>query len=269
MSSSKAIISLQKQNDGMFTSLSARNISFERTVIPEGVNEEEHLKILQDENGKLKQVIADNKPQPPPPQPKQEKKKPDVPVCKSKDDGNNGNNGDNGNNGNNGDNEQEETYEEPVKKFDTIVNMEEFKRAFFNGDYVVFGEQIKLNPLKFYKVSYKFDSDKDGVPDFSAKNLLKGFVRNFDDYRKYFMICFRCWKNQHDVKYKYDSYWIVNTNEPIPNVIGNLAEDFDFVEMTDIDYFIEQIKKLPESGLDSEEPVWIDEYTCIGESYVH
>lgn len=258
MSSNKAIIGLQKQNDGMYSSLTSRNISFERTVIPEGVGEEEHLKMLQEENSKLKQVINDNKP---PPQPKQEKKKPDVQAPQSKketkpkeDDGE-------------GDDGEEETYEEPVKKFDTIINMEELKRAFFNGDYMVFEEQIKTHPLKFYKVSYKYDSDKDGAPDFSAKNLLKGFVRNFDDYRKYFMICFRCWKNKFEIKYMYDSFWIVNTNEPIPNIIGSLAEDFDFAETSDIDYFISQIKKLPES--DTDEPIWINEYTCIGESYVH
>ena len=255
MSSNKVIIGLQKQNDGIYTSLIARNITFERTVIPDGVEEEEHLKMLQDENSKLKQVINDNKP---PSQPKQEKKKPDVQApkkeTKPKEEDNEGD-------------DEEEIYEEPVKKFDTITNMEELKRAFFNGEYMVFDEQIKSHPLKFYKVSYKFDSDKDDVPEFSAKNLLKGFVRNFDDYRKYFMICFRCWKNQHATKYKYDSFWIVNTNEPIPNIIGSLAEDFDFVETTDIDYFISQIKKLPES--ESDEPVWINEYTCIGESYVH
>ena len=73
MSSSKVIIGLQKQNDGMFASLTARNIPFERTIIPENVGEEDHIKILQEENSKLKKVINDNKP---PPQPKQEKKKP-------------------------------------------------------------------------------------------------------------------------------------------------------------------------------------------------
>jgi len=256
MTSNKEIIGLQKQNDGMYSSLASRNIPFERTVIPEGGGEEKHLKMLQEENSKLKQVINDNKP---PPQPKQEKKKPGVQALQSKKETKP--------KGEDEDNGDEETYEEPVKKFDIIVNMEELKRAFFNGDYIVFEEQIKSNPLKFYKVSYKFDSDKDGVPDFSAKNLLKGFVRNFDDYRKYFMICFRCWKNQHTLKYKYDSFWIVNTNEPIPNVIGSLAEDFDFLKTTDIDDFINQIKKLPES--ESDEPIWINEYNCIGESYVH
>lgn len=255
MASNKAIIGLQKQNNGMFASLSARNIPFERTIIPDDVGEEEHLKMLQEENGKLKQIINDNKP---PPQPKQEKKNPEVhaPQSKKETKPKDDNVGD-----------EEETYEEPVKKFNTIANMEELKRAFFNGDYMIFEEQIKSHPFKFYKVSYKFESDKDGAPDFSAKNLLKGFVRNFDDYRKYFMICFRCWKNQYEAKYKYDSFWIVNTNEPIPNIIGSLVEDFNFVETTDIDDFINQIKKVPESDLD--EPVWINEYTCIGESYVH
>lgn len=41
----------------------------------------------------------------------------------------------------------------------------------------------------------KTDKNEEEEEIFSAKNLLKGFVRNFDDYRKYFMICFRCWKD--------------------------------------------------------------------------
>ncbi len=257
MSSNKAILGLQKQNDGIYSSLTARGIQFERIVIPEGINEEEHLNLLKEENTKLKEVSNANKP---PPQPKEEKKKPEPTQTqsqpkkesKSKD----------------GDEEDdEETFEEPVKKFDTITNMEDLKRAFFSGDYETFEFQIKVHPFKFYRVGYKYDSDKDGVPDFSAKNLLKGFVRSFDDYRKYFMVCFRCWKNQHESKYKYESLWIVNTNEKISNIIGSMEEDFIFNETTDIDDFIRGIKKLPES--DSEEPVYIDGFTCIGESYVH
>lgn len=248
---SKLIISLQKQNNGMFSSLNSRNINFERVFIPENTTEEEHLKLLQEENDKLKIVINENKP---PQLPKQEKKKPVIQQAKDKI-------------SKNEDNDNEETYEDPIKKFDTITNMEEIKRAFFNGDYMFFEEQIKLHPLKFYKVNYKYDSDKDKMPDFSAKNLLKGFVRNFDDYRKYFMICFRCWKNKHEIKYKYESLWIVNTSESIQNVIGSLADDFDFIEETNIDEFINKIKKLHD--IESDEPIWIDDYTCIGESYVH
>jgi len=81
MTSNKEIIGLQKQNDGMYSSLASRNIPFERTVIPEGGGEEKHLKMLQEENSKLKQVINDNKP---PPQPKQEKKKTGVQALKEK-----------------------------------------------------------------------------------------------------------------------------------------------------------------------------------------
>lgn len=68
MSSNKAILGIQKQNDSIFASLMAKNIQFERTFIPEGVDEQEHLKLLNEENEKLKEVIKANKP---PPQPKE------------------------------------------------------------------------------------------------------------------------------------------------------------------------------------------------------
>lgn len=143
--------------------------------------------------------------------------------------------------------------------------MEDMKRAFFGGDYGVFEEQLKLHPFKLYKVNYKYNSDKDGVPEFSAKNLLKGFVRNFDDHRKYFMICFRCWKSQDKNEYKYDSLWIVNTNEPIQNIVGKVCDDFEFEETFEFDDFVSGIKKLPET----DELVFTNGYTCIGETYVH
>ena len=248
--SSKAILGIQKQNDSIFTSLLAKNILFERIVIPEGVEEQEHLKLLNEENVMLKEVVKANKP---PPQLKEVK-----PIVESKPN-------ESKTKENKDDDEEDEIYEEPVKKFDTITNMEDMKRAFFGGDYGVFEEQLKLHPFKLYKVGYKYNSDKDGVPEFSAKNLLKGFVRNFDDYRKYFMICFRCWKSQDKNEYKYDSFWISNTNEPIQNIIGSLWEDFEFEETSELDNFINMIKKIPETN----EPEYVNGFTCIGESYVH
>ena len=255
MSSNKAILGLQKQNDGIYSSLNARGIHFERIVIPEGTNEDEHLNLLKEENSKLKEVANANKP---PPQPKEEKKKPEQTQSQPKKESKPKDNDEE---------DDEKTFEEPVKKFDVITNMEDLKRAFFSGDYNTFETEIKAHPFKFYKVGYKYDSDKDGVPDFSAKNLLKGFVRSFDDYRKYFMVCFRCWKHKSETKFKYESLWIVNTNEKLSNIIGSMEEDFIFNEATEIDNFILDIKKLPET--DSEEPVYFGEYTCIGESYVH
>ena len=251
MSTNKEIIGLQKQNDSIYNSLVSKGIEFERMIVTDGLEEQEHLKLLREENSKLKELAKANKP-PPVEKPKEEKK-PVQPQVKteSKED--------------NKEDDDDEKYEEPVKKFDTITNMDELKRAFFNGDFGVFEEQIKSHPFKFYKVGYKYNSDKDGVPEFSAKNLLKGFVRNFDDYRKYFMICFRCWKQQDQSLYKYESLWIVNTNASIQDVIGSVSEDFEFEETTDLEQFIGQIKKLPES----DEPVYINGYTCIGESFVH
>jgi len=256
MSTNKAILGLQKQNDGIYSSLTNRGIQFERTTIPSGIDEETHINLLKEENMKLKEVANANKP---PPQPKEEKKPTQsLPQSQPKKESKSKDKEEE-------DGDEEETFEEPVRKFDTITNMEDLKRAFFNGDFELFETQVKTHPFKFYKVGYKYDSDKDGAPDFSAKNLLKGFVRSFDDYRKYFMICFRCWKYQHDTKYKYESFWIVNTNEPIHNIIGSTEEDFVFEEVVDIDNFISNIKKLP----DSDDDVFVNEYACIGESYVH
>ena len=259
MSSSKAIIGLQKQNDSIFDSLVAKNIQFDRIVIIDGIDEQEHLRLLSEENTKLKEIVKANKPIPqvkevksPLQQQQQQQQHSDVKPKEKKEEKNDND-------------EEDEVYEEPVKKFDTITNMEDMKRAFFGGDYGVFEEQLKLHPFKLYSVGYKYNSDKDGVPEFSAKNLLKGFVRNFDDYRKYFMICFRCLKALDKNEYKYDSFWISNTNEPIQNIIGSVWEDFEFEETIRLDDFIDQIKKIPET----DEPVYINGYTCIGESYVH
>lgn len=258
MSSSKAIKGLQKQNDSIYSSLVAKNIQFDRFTIPEGTEEQEHLRLLNEENIKLKDVVKANKPPPQPKESKPTESKPtesksteskSKPKEKKEDD------------------EEDEVYEEQIKKFDTITNMEDMKRAFFGENYDFFEEQLKSYPFKLYNVSYKYNSDKDGVPEFSAKNLLKGFVKKFDDYRKYFMICFRCWKSQDKNEYIYDSFWIANTNEPIKNIIGSMWDDFDFEETFKLDEFVDKIKKL--FNPETDEPVYTDGFTCIGESYVH
>jgi len=242
---SNKLLGLQKQNESIYSSLVSRNILFERTIIPEEISEEEHINLLNEENNKLKECVKNNKP---PPQPKKEKQKQEEQPQKKKKEVKE-------------DEEEEENYEEPIQKFDTITNMEELKRAFFNNDYEIFESQLKNNQFKYYKANYKYNSDKDGAPEFLAKNLLGGFVRNFDDYRKYFMICFRCFKlDSEEVKYEYNSLWIVNTNEPINNVIGNIFwEYFDFEELNDIDNFILDFKKIND----------LENTNCIGESYVH
>jgi len=245
MSTNKQIQAIQKQNNSIYMCLTARNIVFERIIINENMDEFEQIKLLNEENIRLKEVVKANKPIQ---QLKEEEKKiENIAINKNENENEN------------------KDYEEPIIKFDTITNMENIKRAFFNGEYELFEKQIKLNPFKFYIVDYKYNSDKNNAPDFSAINLLKGFIRNFDNYRKYFMICFRCYQYQNKNEYKYKSLWIVNTNEPIKNIIGSIWDDFIFEETFDSDNFIKMIKKLPQT-MEKENN---DIFTCIGEVYVH
>lgn len=74
----------------------------------------------------------------------------------------------------------------------TVCDLEEIKRAFFSKEYDTAFGLLKEQNLKFYKASYKYTSDNDNKPDFIAKNLVGGFVRNLEDFSKYFLVCFRC-----------------------------------------------------------------------------
>ena len=50
---STKLITIQKQNDSIWSSLEAKNIQFIRSVIPEDINESEHIQILTEENNRL------------------------------------------------------------------------------------------------------------------------------------------------------------------------------------------------------------------------
>lgn len=249
----KTLENLQKQNNSIYNNLISRNIPFERNIIEQNIDIEEQIKILTDENNRLKETVKNNKPPPPTtPLPKtlpQQNNKPK--EIKE----------------NNEEEDEEEYNKEPIKKYNTITNMEELKRAFFSNDNIIFEEQLRQHNFKFYKGNYKYNSDKDGAPEFSARNLLKGFVRSFDDYRKYFMICFRCWKNSTNndsITYEYNSYWIVNTTENIRD-ITDVCDDFEFEEI-DIDVLISCIQKTNFEENDNTEE---ENIKCIAESYVH
>lgn len=242
MSLSHKINSIGKQNESIYNGLKAKGIEVERDIIPEGSDEETTWSILTAENNKLKELAKQTKPAPQPKEPKvaQPVQTP-KPTPKKEED----------------DEIDEDEVEPPKPKFDCITNMEDIKRAFFNKDYDIAKTMILAQPFKFYEVNYKYNSDKDGAPDFVARNLLKGFVRNFDDYRKYFMICFRCHKVGSN--YEYKSKWIVNTNEQVSIVIGTLYDDFEFTDISsEIEDFVKSMEKLDENteGL-------------IGEAYVH
>lgn len=225
---------LMKQNEAIYNSLKNKNVIGldELLLLTDTMSLEQKLEILITNNNRLKELSKQNKPLP---QPKPEKQQ--VVIEKQEDD-------------------DEDQYVEPQKKFDCLTNMEDMKRAFFGGEYDKFDEIVKQHDFRLYNVNYKYSSDKDGAPTFSAKNLVGGFVRNFDDLRKYFMICFRCFKQ--DNAYTYPSYWIVNSHEPLQNIIGSLYDDFEFSEVTDKEEFYKNINKINS-----------DNENLVTENYVH
>lgn len=251
---SKQIINLQKQNDGIYKSLTSKGITFNRVNISPEDSEEIQLQKLSEENTELKKISNANKP--PPVQkesvPKEEKPKVVQQAKKPKKDDD--------------DDESDQEIEEK-KKFTTIANMESMKISFFGNDYAEFKRLAKSEPYLFFKVSYKYNSDKDGVPTFNAKNLIKGFVKSFDDQRKLFMNCFRCYQTQSSPsKYEYVGFWIVNTLDPLNEVISDTIENFEMIkisEETNIDTFLSQMEKLV---LDENEEL---PNGCIEEAYVH
>ena len=74
------------------------------------------------------------------------------------------------------------------------------------------------------------------------------------------MICFRCYK-KNDINYDYPSYWIVNSIDPIENIIGSIYEDYIFEEVKDLDKFLLDIRKIKEDEYESN--------SLIGETYLH
>jgi hypothetical protein len=243
------IQNLTNQNNAIYNSLCAKNIAFTRSEINDNMSVEEMIDILTIENKALKELSKNNKPV----QVKEPKKQPIVQNETKKCDGDED------------ENNKEESYEDPVKKFSTITNLEDIKRAFFNGEYEQFETLIKTQVgLKYYFATYNYASDKDGCPEFIAKNLVKGFVRNLDDFRKYFIIAFRCFSRKEEgiKKYSYPSLWILNSNDGLGNIIGSLYEDFTFVEEMDISLFLREFRKI---NVDNEN----DDTNLLDEAYLH
>jgi hypothetical protein len=238
MSNQKQILNLRKQNDGIITSLKSKGIdmNLDEYKLEDGIEEELVLNMIKKENDYLKQLARLNKP----PAPVKEKVIVKEKVKEKE--------------------LEEESYEDPVKNYSCITNMEDIKRAFFNNEYEKFEKMISEHNFKFLYADYKYSSDNDGKPDFIARNLLRGFVRQFDDYRKYFMIGFKCYTNETGDKYTYPSFWIVNTNDNINDIIGSLSDSFEFksVPDTEVNSFLEKIKRL--KGTTD---------LLIDESYVH
>jgi hypothetical protein len=239
------IQNLQKQNDAIYSSLVSKNVLFTRHVISDITDETKILEILSEENKELKELSKNNRPVPQVVEKKPvETKKEPIPKEPKDDD-------------------DDESFEDSKKSYTIIHNMEEIKRAFFNKEYESFEELVKQHEFIYYKVSYKYSSDNDNKPDYIARNLLKGFGRSLDDFRKYLLVCFRC-KEYEPKKYEYNSLWIVNTKDDLKTVIGSFYDDFDFQLQTfddenSMSKFLEEFRK---KDLDVE-------LNIIGETYIH
>jgi hypothetical protein len=235
----KQIQILTKQNEGIETSLQSRGIKFTKLSIDlDLANNDIKLDLLKDYNTYLKNIVKENKPKPapiPPPQPHVEYKYDD--------------------------NEPEAKESKPL--FSTITDMEEIKRAFFNKDYDTFEELMKAHEFKLYKANYKYASDNDGKASFIAKNLLRGFVQSLENYRKNFIVCFRCiLVDFENNKYKYPSYWILNSNDELKVILGSQYDDFDFILVETEDAKKTMLTKMRKHIDDSDDAL-------IGENYLH
>lgn len=246
----KQIANLTKQNEGMEASFKTKGIPFVKLSI-DSVDPETELLMLQNYNKYLKEISLANRPV------KVKEEKPPVkePVQPKvdKDD----------------DNEEEDiaSFKEAKPVFSTITNMEDIKRAFFSKDYDTFNTLVREQPFKFYKSWYKYSDDNNGKPAFVAKNLLRGFVQNLDDYRRYLMVCFRCIIapiSDKPTHYEYPAYWIVNSNDDLKTIIGSIYDDFEFFEVTndDAERLVIMLREMQKN--DNE-----DDTTLVGEAYLH
>ncbi len=127
--------------------------------------------------------------------------------------------------------EEEPNYEEKAKTYETFGNLEGFKRAFFNKDYETATNELNAKPYLYFLAKYKYGNDNDGRPDFIAKNLNTGFVKELEDVRKYFTVCFRCYLvDSEEKKYSYTSYWVVNTPS-MKEILGSRYDDYEWVQV--------------------------------------
>jgi len=246
----KQIINLKKQNEGMEIAFKNKNIEFTK-LSTDSIDPEIELNLLQNYNEYLKTISKNNrqeKPQEKPVKREQQEKQEQKPKAVKEDDDDQG---------------EDDVPKEVKPVYSTITNMEDIKRAFFNKDYKLFSVLIWSHPFKYYNVNYKYASDNTGRPAYVAKNLLRGFVQGLDEYRKYFIVCFRCiLVNKETNEYSYPSYWIVNSNDDIKTILGSLYDDYEF-NLVEKDNEITSLLNKMEKNENE------DDDSLIGEIYLH
>ena len=86
-------------------------------------------------------------------------------------------------------------------------NMRSCKVGFFTKDIEKFKNELVDMPYFFYKCTYKYSSDNDGVLDWIASNLNQAFANEIDtsdDIKNRVFCVFRCYQpNKNIKKYEY------------------------------------------------------------------
>lgn len=249
----KQITNLKKQNDGMEIAFKNKGVEFTKLSI-DNMEPETELMLLKDYNEYLKNISKNNRP---PPQqkevkPPQEKsvKEPSVKKKEKTEEE---------------DDDQDDVPKEVKPVYSTITNMEDIKRAFFCKEYDTFQQLARQQPFKYYKANYKYAEDNTDRPAFVAKNLLRGFVQNLDDYRKYLMVGFRCVSHidsNNATHYRYPSYWIVNSNDELKTILGSLYDDFEFISVEEPERIVRMLRRMEKNEDENDSEL-------IGEVYLH
>jgi len=127
--------------------------------------------------------------------------------------------------------------------------MRSCKVGFFTKDIEKFKNELVDMPYFFYKCTYKYSSDNDGVLDWIASNLNQAFANEIDtsdDIKNRVFCVFRCYQpNKNIKKYEYTSMWItdVSSEEELKTLIGSRYDDYIWESCTDTEQFIKDFQK--------------------------
>jgi len=241
----KQLTSLQKQNDGIYKSLTARNIEFKRLIVTDKMEVSEIIMILKDENTQLKTIAKLHKPS-------KQKKKRKAGAVKT------------------GAVKPDAVKPDAVKSaipVDEVIaykpitsnrEMEVIKRVFFNESIEDFTNLCSNYTFQYYHLRYRFASDNDMKPKYIAGNLVGGLVKQLEEFKQFLFGVARCEVSLHPgngTTYLYDFYTILNTQHNIQDVLGSLLDD----------YLIEEIEL---KTIGEQFPKRIDEMV-IAEKYLH
>lgn len=123
----------------------------------------------------------------------------------------------------------EEYYSEPKIEFPTVGSLELCKKNFFDGNTIAFMEELRSNHFKIYFAEYKYVHDYEHKPSFIVDNLLRGFVQQLENKRKYLFVCFKCL--QKNGSYIIQAIWICNCPIPMEEIVSDKYDDFEWEEL--------------------------------------